>query len=180
MPFGVNMKLHSVINQVPQVFQEIDKYNFGKIYLKNDFAMGVGHCLKITFEVPDSNKEYGKTDQDGFNQNEFSCLAIPIYDGYAIKDVEDLNTEISKLSNVDIKVMNDFDIPWVNQTKNKFPKVPKRKVRKERNEDDSDDDGEEEGEDDEEDEEDEDEEEEDDDGSNSGSGNSNSASKKSE
>jgi hypothetical protein len=59
------MKLHTVINQVPQVFQEVDKYNFGKIHLKNDFALGVGHCLKITFELPDANKEYGKTNQDG-------------------------------------------------------------------------------------------------------------------
>ena len=65
MPFGVNMKLNSVINPVPQVFREVDRYNFGKIHLNNDFALGVGHCLRITFELPDANKEYGKADQDG-------------------------------------------------------------------------------------------------------------------
>jgi len=53
-------------------------------------------------------------DPDGKGPNEFFVLAIPTYDGYSIKDTDDLIVEIQKLTKCEIKVMNDFDIPWVN------------------------------------------------------------------
>ena len=108
------MKLHSTTHAVPQVFEELDRYNFSKLHIRNDFALGVSHSIKITFELQDSNKEYNTINHDGNNPNEFSVLAIPTYDGYSIKDVDDVITEIAKLNKSDIKVMNDFDIPWVN------------------------------------------------------------------
>ena len=53
MPFGVNMKLHTTVNAVPQVFEELNPYKFSKLYLRNDFCLGIGHSIKITFELPD-------------------------------------------------------------------------------------------------------------------------------
>jgi len=57
-------------------------------------------------------------------------LAIPVIDGISVKNLDDLVEELSKKQKVPITVMNDFDVPWVQQYKCKFPKLPKKKKTK--------------------------------------------------
>jgi hypothetical protein len=65
----------------------------------------MGHTVKINIGVPGNNREE-------FSE-EFSILAIPNYDGQSINNVDDLTEAIQKISDLEIKVMNDFDVPWV-------------------------------------------------------------------
>lgn len=113
----------------------------------------MGHTVKICFSVPNQKEADAPPET-------FEILAIPNYDGLCISNVDDLTESIQRISNVEIKVMNDFDIAWVTQQRVKFPRVPKRKVKKPKQGSDDEEEEEEEEQDDEE-EEDEDEEEED-------------------
>ena len=54
------MKLFETINSVPTVFKEVHKYNFSELKIMNDFAIGMGHSLKLTLEIPNEHREYGK------------------------------------------------------------------------------------------------------------------------
>jgi hypothetical protein len=66
----------------------------------------MGHTVKINFSVP-SNKGPDVPSDD------FSILGIPNYDGHCISNVDDLTESIMKISDTEIKVMNDFDIAWI-------------------------------------------------------------------
>jgi hypothetical protein len=96
-------------------------------------------------------------------------LAIPCTDGISILNIDDIGDVCRKMGHVPIKVMNDYDVPWVQVAKTKFPKVAKKKAKKKRSESDSEEDEEAEDEDASEDEE-EKESASDKDGSKSGSG----------
>ena len=63
----------------------------------------MGHTVKINFSVP-------STKGSDLPSEEFSILAIPNYDGHCISNVDDLTESIMKITDADIKVMNDFDI----------------------------------------------------------------------
>lgn len=81
-------------------------------------------------------------------------LAIPVFDGFAISSFDDLIEVIGKLEGLPITIMNDFDVPWVQQANIKMARVPKKKAQVVRvNEDEDDEENDEEKEDDEEDEE---------------------------
>jgi hypothetical protein len=60
IPQGLNMKLMGEVHQSPQVFSEIANYSFSKIFLQNDFGLGIGHCVKITFELPGEDGKYNE------------------------------------------------------------------------------------------------------------------------
>lgn len=171
------MTTEAQVNLVPKVFREVAPYNFSRIFIQNDFALGVGHAIKLTFSLPNEEGQYGK-DKEGTVQ--FEVLAIPTYDGSMIASVDDLNEHISKIRDAEVQVMNDFDVPWVQQTKQKFPKVPKRRVRKQRADDESEDDEEEEEDDEDDEEEEDDDEEEEDKDSNTDSGDGSDKSEKKE
>ena len=103
---------------------------FSRIFIQNDFALGVGHGIKLTFELPNEDGDYGK-DKEGTTQ--FDVLAIPTYDGSLVHSVDGLNELESfkeRLRNVEVQVLDDFDVRWVQPNKSKFPKVPKRKIKK--------------------------------------------------
>lgn len=134
------MKLHEEVHQSPQVFTDIQNYNFSKIFLQNDYGLGIGHCVKITFELPNEEgkykEEYGgilppiKNGESSEGPVEFSILGIPTFDGYLVKSIDNLINIISKFKNLPVTVLNDFDVPWVTLQKVKFPKVAKKKPKK--------------------------------------------------
>ena len=48
------MEIHDKVNVVPEELTAINSYEFSQIKLKNDFAIGVSHAVKITFELPNA------------------------------------------------------------------------------------------------------------------------------
>ena len=116
----------------------------------------MGHTVAINFSVPSLKGADSPPET-------FQILGIPNYDGHCIQNVDDLTESIQNICDAEIKVMNDFDIAWVTQQRVKFPKVPKRKIKKQKvGSDDDEEEDEEEEEEDEDEEEEEDEENEDD------------------
>jgi hypothetical protein len=59
----------------------------------------MGHTVRINFSFPGADP--------------FSVLAIPNYDGHAINNVDDLTDAICQITEAEVMVMNDFDVPWV-------------------------------------------------------------------
>lgn len=53
----------------------------------------------------------------------YELLAIPVYDGFAIQTFDDLIEVVSKLDNLPIQILNDFDVPWVQQSHIKMARV---------------------------------------------------------
>lgn len=180
IPRGLAMKMHPQTNIVPQLFEELKPYSFSSVQINKDFAFGVGHAVRITFELPNESDEYGP-DKDG--AKDFAMLAIPVFDNHHVKTLDDLGERIRSIKSSDVTIVNDFDVPWVTQTKVHFPKVGKKKVKKvnaggddsEEEEDEEDEDEDEQEEEDEE--EDEEEEEDEDKASASGSGSDGSGAK---
>ena len=94
-------------------------------------------------------------------------LAVPVYEDIVGKGVEELRKLLSEFKGDAVRLLNDFDVPYVCLTKPKFPNVSKKKVKRfvlkfgdkedERSDDDDDEDGSDEEEDEEGSEEDEDE-----------------------
>ena len=54
-------------------------------------------------------------------------LSVPTWDGHFIDGIDSLHDALLKISDKPITVMNDFDVPWVQLTKMKFPKIAKKK-----------------------------------------------------
>jgi len=110
IPRGLNMRMNSQINAVPQEFQELKPYNFSQVYINHDFALGISHAVRLTFELPNEAGEYGG-DKEG--TAEFSVLAIPTLDGQQTASVDSLTEIISQIKGAPVSVINDFDVPWV-------------------------------------------------------------------
>lgn len=71
------METHAQINIIPEKFTEIQKYNFSTVNIRHDYAIGVSHAVKVTFEVTSSDGKYGV--ENGGQQ--FEILCIPNLDG---------------------------------------------------------------------------------------------------
>jgi len=56
---------------------------------------------------------------------ELYAICIPNYDEHLIKSLDDILGIIEKIKEVNLAVINDFDIPWFGLARPKFPKVPK-------------------------------------------------------
>lgn len=59
IPKGLNMEMHSQTNLIPREFTVIQPYNFSSIHINTDFAIGVSHAVKVTFELPNNEGNYG-------------------------------------------------------------------------------------------------------------------------
>ena len=73
---GLNMQMNSQTNDIPHEFNEVKPYNFSSLVINNDFAIGVSHAAKITFEIPNSEGKYG-IQAGGI---EIEVLAVPCLD----------------------------------------------------------------------------------------------------
>ena len=51
-PRGLNMSLYGRVNEVPQLFKEVNRYNFSKLYLNENFGIGISHSVKFVLETP--------------------------------------------------------------------------------------------------------------------------------
>jgi len=58
--------------------------------------------------------------------------------------MSDVSLFIETLKNLRIEIINDFDIPWISQSKIKFPKILKKAVKKVKDDSEEDEDDEEE------------------------------------
>jgi hypothetical protein len=85
------MKMHSTVHAVPQVFEELQTYNFSQLELQNDYAIGLSHAVKLTFGLPNEEGKYGAAEEGAV---EFSILAIPCFDGEAVSSMEDLARQL--------------------------------------------------------------------------------------
>jgi len=65
-----------------------------------------------------------------------SVSAVPVYDGALIAGENDLADLLYEIKDMTVGLLNDFDIPWVAQKKEKFPVL--RKIRNKRGDDDED------------------------------------------
>lgn len=111
---------------MPQIFP-VENYSFSQLKIHNDFAIGIGHALKVTFQIPNEQNDY---DLKQTGAKEFFAICIPNYDHHLINSLDDIIGLIDKIKEIKLDVMNDFDVPWVGLVNPKFPKVPKRKARK--------------------------------------------------
>ena len=82
---------------------------------------GVSHGVTIKMMIPDV-MNVGSSNAEPVYIN---LLGIPVVDDFSIKSVDDIAAFVEKIKTSTIRVMNDFDVPWVTQTKVKFPKVKK-------------------------------------------------------
>ena len=73
-----------------------------------------------------------------------SVSAIPVYDGSLITGENDLADLLYEIKDMTVGLINDFDIPWISQKKEKFPFLKKIKVKNSEDEDDDEEDEEEE------------------------------------
>jgi hypothetical protein len=150
---GVQMSKPSYTHLVPTQFKEVQPYHFSSICIQQDFALGIGHSVKLAIQVPPLENTL-----DQSTVGSVELLAIPVYDGFAIQTFDDLIEVVGKLDDVPITLLNDFDVPWVQQSQIKMARVPRKKVHAaKQNEEDDEDDEEEKDEDEEEDEEEEEE-----------------------
>ena len=49
VPAGLNMKLHSQVIVCPEEMEAMSAYNFSKIKIGSDFAIGSSHAVRLTF-----------------------------------------------------------------------------------------------------------------------------------
>lgn len=89
----------------------------------------MGHSVKLTFSMSDPKEEYGSS--QNVEIKDIEVLAVPTYDGHLITCMDDLFDQISTINDTPLTIMNDFDVPWVQQTRVRFPKIPKKKVVRE-------------------------------------------------
>lgn len=120
------MEMHSQTIIIPQEFEAIKPYDFSKLYIHKDFAIGVSNAAKIIFEFPNNEGNYGPL----IGGLEFSILAIPTLDGNEINSLDRFMEVAQKVKCQDVEIMDDFNIPWIALQEIPFPKVPKKKVKK--------------------------------------------------
>lgn len=109
IPRGLNLEMHSLTNDVPTEFNSLKPYNFSDLHIHKDFAIGVSHAAKITFEIPGGEGNYGA--QAG--GQEFEVLAIPCLDGNEMETLEDFSEIAQKVKCQDVEIMDDFNVPWL-------------------------------------------------------------------
>ena len=72
----------------------IRPYNFSSLHINTDYAIGVSHACKITFELCNEGS-YGAA----HGAIEFDILAIPTLDGNNTSSLDRLQEIISKIKN---------------------------------------------------------------------------------
>lgn len=60
--------------------------------------------------------------------------AIPIYDGMLISSEGDIIENLIEYGEMNVDLLNDFEIPWICKKNNPYPKYRKIKRKKVRNE----------------------------------------------
>ena len=111
----------------------MQSYNFSQVKIHSDFAIGIGHALKLTLQLPNESGEY---DLKMTGSKEITAVCIPTYDEHLVKGLDDILDIIDKIKEVPLTVINDYDVPWYGLAKPKFPKVPKKKKKRRENSDD--------------------------------------------
>lgn len=87
IPKGLSMQRHSLIYRTPTMFKEISNYNFSKVSLQHDFAIAIGHAVKLVFTIPAKQSDdynFGSQSKEKLKPSVMEVMAIPIYDGVAI------------------------------------------------------------------------------------------------
>ena len=89
----------------------------------------MGHSVKLSFSISDPKDDYGAA--QNVTSKDIEVLAVPTYDGHLITCMDDLYDQIATMNDTPLTLMNDFDVPWVQQSRVRFPKIPKKKVVRE-------------------------------------------------
>lgn len=77
--------MNNKINDVPIDFDALKPYNFSDLHINKDFAIGVSHAAKITFEIANGEGSFGVSS----GGQEIEILAIPVIDGNEIELLDD-------------------------------------------------------------------------------------------
>lgn len=123
MPIGLDMRRKPSCFKKPTELELYAPYNFSKIKMSNNVAFGVSHGVSITFAVPNEEKPEQPP-------AETTVLAIPVLEPISTKNTDDLHDALTELTELEVMVVNDFDVPWVTEKKMKMARVHKKKVRK--------------------------------------------------
>ena len=51
------MSKQGYIHNTPTLFKDVQPYNFSNTYIQQDFAVGIGHALTLSFEIPQPEPE---------------------------------------------------------------------------------------------------------------------------
>ena len=51
------MKVHSQTLKTPAILEEVAPYSFSKLMIETDFALGLGHAVKLTFLLPQEEEK---------------------------------------------------------------------------------------------------------------------------
>lgn len=131
VPAGLNMKLYSQSLGTPEVLDEVSPYNFSKLMIETDFALGLGHAVKLTFQLPGEEKaqRFGEA-KDVAPPRELEMLAIPVFEGVVGKSVDEIASYLGNFKGDDVGLINDFDVPYVCLKGPRCPNVPRKKVKR--------------------------------------------------
>ena len=123
MPPGLAMMRNEQLFKKPTVLEQFAPYNFSKIKISSNVAFGVGHGVNITFGIPNEQQPEGP-------RKEVTVLALPIIDKFVTKSTDDLSDALDRLKDMNVVVVNDFDVPLITQGKYPMARVQKKKPKK--------------------------------------------------
>jgi hypothetical protein len=131
LPRGIGLEPSETLHDIPTKNNQLQKFGFKRIFMTRDSMYGLGKSVELTFEIEDNDE----TVLDARNRHTTSVIspiihivahAVPVYDGRLISSTADLEKLLSDLQNEPVKLINDFDLPWIECKGKTYPKYKRK------------------------------------------------------
>lgn len=134
---GVNFKTFNQIVDIPEKNETLQGYSFNEFALSQDSAVGIARSVMLNIQIPDPEESESEmrprysastvtNKKDGVTF--VSVHAIPVFDGHFIQSQNDIHEALIEQGEMQLDLINDFEIPWVKRKPTNYPKY--RRVRR--------------------------------------------------
>ena len=146
MPRGLGLKPCDVTVDIPEKNAELAGYAFRDISISLDSATAIARSVLLTFNIPEMEDEEDDASHAGGRggggrkagdvpDTVVAVHAIPVYDGSLVRSEIELAEYLQENGDLAVELVNDFELPWVQQKVVRYPRYRNRRKRRRTNED---------------------------------------------